>query len=208
MKEALADWELGGIFTYNSGTPTTVINNADPLGLGNGGADQSGPVQLLPGCNPYANYQGGAVGKPQWINPLCYTTPYVPAAAAANLGGYGCAAPPAAGKTAPTGFTNCLNLLPFSFGRNTFNGPHLVNMDFSVHKVFPIRRISEQFNIQFRAEMFNIFNHDNFVPPQPCSGDCNSGVLDQNGIVVGPSGRISGLSGLPREVQMALKVQW
>ena len=42
MKEALADWELGGIFTFNSGTPTTPTNQGDPLGLGNGGG---GPIR-------------------------------------------------------------------------------------------------------------------------------------------------------------------
>ena len=203
---ALADWELGGIFSYNSGAPTTVINNSDPLGLGNAGADQSGAVQLLPGCNPYANFAGGTPTAPQWIKSSCYTTPYLPTSAVASLP-YGCAAPAAAGRTAPSGFTNCLNLEPFSFGRNTFNGPHFVNMDFSVHKVFPVRRISEQFNIQFRAEIFNIFNHSNFVPPQPCSGDCNSGVLNGDGTQAGV-GNISLLAGQPRDVQFALKFQF
>ena len=30
MKEALADWEVGGIYTFNSGTPTTVTNPGIP----------------------------------------------------------------------------------------------------------------------------------------------------------------------------------
>jgi hypothetical protein len=55
--------------------------------------------------------------------------------------------------------------------------------------------------------MFNIFNHSNFVPPQPCSGDCNSGLFNIDGTSAGV-GNISLLAGLPREVQFALKVQF
>ncbi len=80
-------------------------------------------------------------------------------------------------------------------------------MDFSVHKTFPITRISEAFNVQFRAEMFNIFNHSNFVPPQPCSGDCNAGLFNTDGTSAGV-GNMAELAGLPREIQFALKVNW
>jgi Carboxypeptidase regulatory-like domain/TonB-dependent Receptor Plug Domain len=204
MKEALADWELGGIFTFHTGSPTTAINNGDPLGLGNVGADQSGPLVHLPGCNQYANYVGSLPGSPQWINQNCFTEPYLPTSALAGLQ-YGCAF--SAVQNAPTGNTNCLNLMPFSWGRNTINGPNIASMDFSVHKIFPIHRISETFNVQFRWEVFNIFNRDNFVPPQPCSGDCNSGLINSDGTYAGV-GNISLLAGLPREMQFALKVNW
>ena len=50
-------------------------------------------------------------------------------------------------------------------GRNSLVGPKLVDVDFSVYKNFPIRKISESFNVQFRAELFNVFNHANFAPP-------------------------------------------
>jgi hypothetical protein len=55
--------------------------------------------------------------------------------------------------------------------------------------------------------MFNIFNHDNFNPPQPCSGDCNSGLYNIDGSSA-KVGYISALAGLPREIQFALKVGW
>ncbi len=88
-KEALADWELGGIFTYNSGSPTTVINNGDPLNLGNSGADQFGPVVKLPGCNPInSKFIGGA--SPVYINENCYAEPSVPTSGLAALSAYGC----------------------------------------------------------------------------------------------------------------------
>ena len=109
-----------------------------------------------------------------------------------------------------TGQTYCSNLLPFNVGRNTINGPHFSNLDFSVHKVFPITRISETFNVQFRAEIFDIFNHSNFNPPQPLSGDSNSGLINPDGSYVGV-GNITAPANLQtpaREIQFALKVNW
>jgi hypothetical protein len=212
MKEMLADWELGGIFSYNSGTPTTVTNTGDPLGLSNGGADPYGPLVRVAGCNPI-NYKvgGPTVG---FLNQNCFTEPSVPTSALASLP-YGCNGFAKAGQAgsipaAPSGQTYCANLLPLNVGRNTINGPNFVNVDFSVHKVFPIARISEQFNIQFRAEIFDIFNHSNFNPPQPNSGDANSGLINPDGSYAGV-GNITSPASLQtpaREIQFALKMQW
>jgi Carboxypeptidase regulatory-like domain/TonB dependent receptor/TonB-dependent Receptor Plug Domain len=207
-KEALAGWEVGGIFTFNSGTPTTAINNGDPLNLGNSGADQMGPLVKLPNCNPVnKNWIGGPA--PVYINEACYSEPSLPTTALASLP-YPCVpfASTSAFANVPGSATSyCSNLSPLNVGRNQLYGPNFLNMDFSVHKVFPITKISEQFNVQFRAEMFNIFNHSNFVPPQPCSGDCNSGLFNPDGSSAGV-GNLAELAGLPREIQFALKVQW
>jgi len=54
---------------------------------------------------------------------------------------------------------------PFTFGnagRNLIFGPGLVDADFSLFKNIPI---NERTTFQFRAEMFNIFNHPNFANP-------------------------------------------
>jgi hypothetical protein len=214
MKEGLADWELGGIFTFNSGTPTTPINQGDPLNLGNGGADQFGPVVKLPGCNAVST-AGSTGGQPNWINQDCFTEPFMPTSFMSTFNGtnYQCeqVTPNLSGKgNAPTGSTGCLNLAPFNIGKNSITGPHFVNMDFSIHKVFPITRISEAFNIQFRAEFFDIANHANFVPPQPNSGDGNSGILKPNGSPAG-LGFISAYANAQqpsREIQFGLKVNW
>jgi hypothetical protein len=212
MKEGLADWELGGIFTYNSGTPTTPINQGDPLNLGNGGADQFGPVVQLPGCNP-VNSSIGTAAKPSWINPACFTEPYMPRSFASSLpAAYACNSPVSIANTpAPLVNEGCLNLAPFNIGKNSITGPHFVNLDFSIHKDFPITRITEQFKIQFRAEFFDIANHANFVPPQPNSGDSNSGILNPNGSVAKGLGFISQYANPQepsREIQLALKVNW
>jgi hypothetical protein len=97
--------------------------------------------------------------------------------------------------------------LPGNIGRNNIYGPKLFNLDFSVIKNTPIRSISESFNIQFRAEMFNLTNHDNFVAPQPESGDKGSELFTGDGALTG-AGTLRRLATDPREVQFALKFIW
>jgi len=43
-----------------------------------------------------------------------------------------------------------------------------------------VKKISENFNAQFRVEMFNIMNHPNFAPPGP--GDGNTDISSQTQI--------------------------
>ena len=78
----------------------------------------------------------------------------------------------------------CSNLLG-NLSRNSVIGPGLVNVDFSVFKNFPIARISDSFNVQFRTEMFNVFNHANFNSPID-----NSNIFDSTGLPVNGAGRI------------------
>lgn len=47
-------------------------------------------------------------------------------------------------------------------GRNTMNGPAFQQWDFSAIKTIPIHEVM---NLQFRAEIFNIFNNVNFLLP-------------------------------------------
>lgn len=51
---------------------------------------------------------------------------------------------------------------PGSAGRDSLTAPKFVNTDFSVVKN---TKITERFNLQFRAEMFDLFNHPNFGDP-------------------------------------------
>lgn len=54
-------------------------------------------------------------------------------------------------------------------GRNTFRGPVFATVDFAV---FKNTSISEKLKVQFRAEMFNLFNHTNLFLP---NGNLSSG---------------------------------
>jgi hypothetical protein len=88
-------------------------------------------------------------------------------------------------------------------GRNSLVGPGLENFDFSLFKNNYIKRISEKFNVQFRAEFFNVFNRPNFLPPTK-----NSAVFDGSGGALPGAGLITGTSTTAREVQFALKLAW
>jgi hypothetical protein len=88
-------------------------------------------------------------------------------------------------------------------GRNSLIGPGLVTVDFSVFKNNYIRKISETFNVQFRAEFFNILNRPNFAVPID-----NSTLFDQGGSPVGGAGAVDATSTTSRQIQLALKVIW
>ncbi|HWO29433.1 MAG TPA: hypothetical protein VNO32_11625, partial [Candidatus Acidoferrum sp.] len=83
--------------------------------------------------------------------------------------------------------------------------------DFSVFKNSHIRRISENFNVQFRVEMFNILNHPNFAPPG--AGDGNTDIFDGTGKSLAPSpSNPGGTAGVllrttipERQIQFAIK---
>jgi hypothetical protein len=100
----------------------------------------------------------------------------------------------------------CSNLLG-NAGRNSIDGPPLVNLDFSVYKNFAVKKISESFSVQFRAEFFNIMNHANFAPPLPIQNGAASAMFNQNGTASGGGG-LTTLVTQPRDIQFALKVIW
>ena len=49
-----------------------------------------------------------------------------------------------------------------NMGRNALPGPDLSQLDLTLHKRFPI---TEKVNLQFRAEIYNLFNHANLSNP-------------------------------------------
>jgi len=61
-------------------------------------------------------------------------------------------------------YTPTFGLQPGSLGRNEFTGPKLINFDFAVLKNTPLGK-SEARNLQFRVELFNLFNNVNFRQP-------------------------------------------
>jgi len=88
-----------------------------------------------------------------------------------------------------------------TLGRNAIYGPHFWNVDFALAKKI---RFRESIDLQFRAELFNIFNHPNFALPgfsiNPGSNDLITQTPDQAQTNPGLGG------GGPRVVQLALKV--
>ncbi len=81
-------------------------------------------------------------------------------------------------------------------GRNTFYGPGYAQEDLSLIKNTAIR---ENMKLQFRAEVFNVFNHTNFDEPQLTYNTSTFGVI------LNTFGRTLG-SGVNRDIQLGLKL--
>jgi hypothetical protein len=105
-------------------------------------------------------------------------------------------------------------------GRGAIRGPGIANFDFSFNKNW---RMGERYGLQFRAEMFNVFNRVNFTnavnanlsfnntaasPTDPCDGtvrkaganpppSCGASTAGNFGLATGTRG--------PREIQFGLK---
>jgi hypothetical protein len=185
-------WELGGIITASTGSPFTPVLAGDPLGQNS--SDPFAFPNRVPGCNPVAaNYRTTL----QYLNLSCFTPATAPASFTAQCANFtGAAAPP------PSGTVYCRNLFGNS-GRNSVIGPGLFDWDFSIYKNNYFRRISESFNVQFRAEFFNVLNHTNFQSPIG-----NSVLFRANGAAIPNAGVLDTVSTDPREIQLTLKAIW
>ncbi len=86
-----------------------------------------------------------------------------------------------------------------NLGRNTLIGPGLATFDLMLVKNTDLPSISEDFNIQFRLEMFNAFNHANFGLPANL-------VFFGNGNPNTFAGRIFNTQITNREIQFGLKI--
>jgi hypothetical protein len=94
--------------------------------------------------------------------------------------------------------TSCFVTPPAGFfgntGRAPLHGPGINNWDVGIEKVFPLPA-REQMKLQFRAEMFNAFNHTQFGLP---NSDVGAGAN---------FGRVAGARA-PRLIQLGLKALW
>jgi hypothetical protein len=200
----LSGWQLSTIFKANDGIPFSALfgaQGADPRGTLS--SDDYAYPNVVAGCNPVdLNFHNNPNG-PIYIKPGCFTVPVAPSPAfwTANCD----PAPPSVGAALAPGDLSCYNLRG-NVGRNTLVGPGLMNLDFSVFKNNYVRRISENFNVQFRAEIFNILNRANFNVPS--LGDGNTNMLNGDGTVNGGAGLLTQTATDPREIQFAIKLIW
>jgi hypothetical protein len=114
--------------------------------------------------------------------------------------------------------------------RNAFRQPGFWNANFGIYKNF---KLTERFNLQFRSELYNLFNHSNYyvqtgpvtaalgIPadingqsPTACAAafTCTTGMPEQTapGVISGKKGvqnaLVAGSLGARRFVQFALKL--
>jgi hypothetical protein len=193
-ERALGGWQLGVITKLNDGIPIyPAISNASVDMVGED-IPTIQPPNVAPGCSPQnltaPNYRNTLV----YANINCVSLVPLTAANAAYCDQ----------RLFATAPNTCSNIRG-NLGRNTMIGPGLFNVDFSVFKNNYIRRISEDFNIQFRAEFFNVLNYTNFAPPSLA----NLVPFDVNGNPqTSTYGVLQSTQTPNREIQFAMKVIW
>jgi hypothetical protein len=191
-KWATDGWELGLILTVSDGVPFTPTwgTGDDPANTLNHD-DFAYPNRLGgAGCSTPTN-----PGNPgNYIKTECFGIPTAPDA---NFWSTNCIN----GGTVTN--LQCFNLRG-NAGRNIIIGPGVTNLDFSVFKNNRVKRVSENFNVQFRVEMFNIMNHPNFAPPGP--GDGNTDIFLSNATPSGLAGKLIRTTIPERQIQFAVKL--
>jgi Carboxypeptidase regulatory-like domain/TonB-dependent Receptor Plug Domain len=200
-------WEVGAIFKANDGPPfsATFGTDGDPLGIGSTDPWAFPSYSHAPGCSSLINPRN----PNDYIKVQCFAVPSAPDMTYWNTN---CNKTPyndSNGNPVAVSYPLCFNLRGTA-GRNDIPGPGVMNLDFSVFKNNYIRRISESFNVQFRAEMFNLFNRADFA--LPVSPD-NTDVFDSTGASLDPltggtAGLLTKTTEPSRQIQFALKVIW
>lgn len=185
-------WQLGGILRMQTGSPFTMLIAGDPLHRNAGDSGVDFPDRLS-----HCNAISGGVNS--YVNVKCFTPPAAPTsyAASCDTNQFSGAATPA-----PAGDVYCANLFG-NAGRNQLTGPGLVDLDSSLFKDIPARMWSDKATIQLRAEMFNVLNHPNFLPPLD-----NNTIFNADGSLVTGAGKIDATSTDPRQIQFGVRIVW
>jgi hypothetical protein len=168
------DWEVSGITQFQSGFPIRLDTEDDTeltnslFFLGTEAPSLVAPFQKL---DPKKTYTSLGLNSPgYWFNPNDFATAATPNASNSPV-------PPLGSFNNGTQRTICC-------------GPGLIDWDFSVHKKIVL---SETKYVQFRAEIFNVFNRTNYSNPD---GHFSDGTTE--------FGKIT-QAGDPRLLQFALK---
>lgn len=197
----VSGWQIGLVNQIQTGNP---INPTLAIGPGAGISltvrpDLLGRIQTT--GNPAQYFKNAVLCEP--FNGAVPTTgPTAPAIPA-------CAATPAATLAVPCTFNSTGNSAgrnnypivpgtchPGSLGRDAIVGPGFLNTDFSVTKD---TKITERFTLQFRSEMFDVFNHPNFGNPVLTATSGSFGNIQSTRFPTGDFGSA-------RQIQFALKV--
>lgn len=193
---AIGGWQLSLIVQSQSGNPITLLaGNAGALAGGIPAANANsltGLATLRPdvgasiSISPTAATTGNGV---QWFpNLVCDPRP-------------GGSCPAGAVAVLPVAFVSGKTIYHFgNVGRNTITGPGFNNTDFSLIKR---TKIGENKLIEFRWEVFDLFNHANFGQPGRVAqiGSTNFGVITSTRFPTGDSGS-------SRQMQFALKFKF
>jgi len=139
VRQAADGWAIAPIFTARTGSPFTIYDCTNASGL----PDNTCPRVALTGAFPrhflsHPVNQGGDVFN-------VYNLPSGSIVDESTVNSI-------------TGTSDFGPYSPYMTGRDTFTGPGNWNMNLGLYKSF---FVGEKYKLQFRAEMFNAFNHAN-----------------------------------------------
>lgn len=196
QNQLVGGWQISAIVQSQSGNPVTLLAgntgaivggapaaNANSLtGLATLRPDLGGPITT----SNVAALTGNGV---QWFpNLVCDPRP-------------GGSCPAGAVAVLPVAFINGKTIYHFgNFGRNTITGPGFNNTDLSIIKR---TKVGEEKYIEFRWEIFDLFNHANLGQPGRTAqvGSTTFGVITNTRFPTGDSGS-------SRQMQFALKFKF
>jgi hypothetical protein len=188
-------WQVGGILSLSDGVPIWPLDGLEGDLMGQLNGEPLGIPDLASGCTPrnlVENVVEPGIGV-GYLKPQCFINAVAPSLAFYN-------APAPMGCDHSFAYPTCINLLG-NLGRNSIVGPGLFNVDFSLVKDTHVTKISEAFDVQFRAEFFNVLNRPNFAPPVD-----NLEPISAEGTPVQGFGVIDSTQTPSREIQFGLKV--
>ena len=157
-------WQISGVTRIESGVPFTVLNGFDADGIG--GANErptfnpNGPKGVR--AMPVTDATGRITG---YVNPDANNAPIDPANARYIIN--------------PAYTAGLANSVPRvgSLGRNTERSPRTNNWDMNILKR---TRIKENKTLEFRAELFNAFNHPQYTQGSISPFSPGGGVVGNN----------------------------
>jgi hypothetical protein len=196
----ITGWQIGLVFQAQTGNP---LNPTLAIGPGTGISLTVRPDILNPvgtTGNPSAYFQNAVICEPFNGTPSG-GAPAIPACAATPNASLAVPCTFSSTPTKPGGSTYAIvpgSCHPGSLGRDAIVGPGFVNTDFSVTKD---TKITERLNLQFRSEIFDIFNHPNFGNPVLTATSKSFGIIGSTRFPTGDFGSA-------RQVQFALLLQF
>jgi len=153
LGRVLGGWQLSGVTTFESGVPVSVTNGLDADGVGGGAADR-----------PDINFSVKAPIRAivDATSPTGYVNPDVVDATSATGFRRVPIDPKDARYIQRPQFAGTTPLRPGYASRGTDFLPGINNWNFALSKTI---RLTERFNLQFRADTFNILNHPQYGTP-------------------------------------------
>ena len=163
--QMLQGWSVNSIVTWETGQPWQIDDFSDNISGTGEFADRwdfyGNPSDFTSGPAPLPYYTGTSLSAfPQPCQSAYAANPGNQMLASASGPPGGCYAQGNSALIAPA--PNTFGTL----GRNVFRSSRLSNVDLSITKQW---KFEERLTAQFRAEIFNVFNHPNFANPYGAS---------------------------------------